>query len=353
MDSQHIRKNLIEAWERYVNDSCTYNDVALILESIKDDDYIQEFTEVFNQVVWNRAMNDLPPTPEEKEIYRKKAAQLLAEYESNQKAQTIPVACGEPFKAPSRNNIGSRFRRIWYAAAAVLLLGLLMPAVYLYVKPKAEQTAVQYVEESTQRGEIRIVVLPDLTEVTLNAASCIKYPANFTGDERSVELYGEALFDVTSDPARPFTVKAENMNIRVVGTVFGVKAYADDMLSSVAVASGKVEVAFADEKVMLEQNQQATMNKTTKDIETMTIDAGKYLSWTDGTLYFYRTPVREVVNILNRHYPQVDIELAEGEYALLISGEHDNRRIEAVLRSIIYSTGLKCEKTENKYILYK
>ena len=343
-NNQSLRKDLLDAWNRYVDDSYTCDDLALVLDSVRDNDHFREFSEIFGKE-WNMAMNELPSTPEErKEAYRKEAAQLLAEYEIRQKTQ--------PAMIPSRNNT-RRFRKIWYAAAAVLLLGLLIPAVYLYMNPKTEQVLIQYVEESAQRGEIRTVVLPDHTEVTLNAASSIKYPANFTGDERSVELYGEALFNVTSDPTRPFTVKAENMNIRVVGTVFGVKAYADDMLSSVSVASGKVEVAFANEKVMLEQNQQTTMNKTTKDIETITIDAGKYLSWMDGTLYFNRTPVREVVNILNRHYPQVDIQLADGEYALLISGEHDNRRIEAVLRSIIYSTGLKCEKTENKYILYK
>jgi len=343
MYNQNVRKDLIEAWKRYVNDSYAYDDVALILDSIKDDDHIQEFTEVFSKVVWNEAMSDLPPTSEEKEIFRKKAAQLLAQYESKKTTQTIQL--------PSRNRI-VRFRKIWYAAAAALLLGLLIPAVNLYLKPKAEQT-VQYVEEVTGRGEIKTVFLPDLTKVTLNAGSRMKYPADFSDNERSVELYGEALFDVTSDPIRPFNVKTKKMNIKVVGTVFDVKDYDDDCLSSVSVVSGKVEVDLGDEKQMLEQNQQVTMNNTTGNIETTTINAEKYLSWTNGTLYFYRTPIREVVNMLNRHYPQVDIELAEGVYSNLITGEHDNvYHPEDILKGIIYTTGLKCKKSGNKYILY-
>ena len=334
-----LKKDLIEAWGRYMDDAHTCDDAALILDSIRVNDDLREFDEVFDRK-WDKAVNDMLPAPEvRKVIYRKEAAQLLAEYQNKQKKQII--------RSSSRN-----FRKIWYAAAAVLLFGLLIPAIYLYMHSGAEQTAVQYVEKFTQRGETKTVVLPDQTEVTLNAGSRIIYPANFTGKERSVELYGEALFDVTSNPKRPFTVKTENMNIRVMGTVFDVKDYDDDGLSSVSVVSGKVEVSLSGEKIILVQNQQVKMDKTTGNFEEMTIDAGKYLSWTDGTLYFYRTPIREVVNILNRHYPQADIELAEGEYSDLISGRYTNvYTTEEILKSIIYITGLKCRRTENKYIL--
>jgi len=340
-----IRKDLIEAWERYMNDTYTRDDLALVLDSIKDDEHIQEFREVFYRKL-DMAMNDLLPTPEErKEIYRKKFAQLLAEYQTKKAKQTI--------HPPSRNII-VRFRKIWYAAAAVILFGLLIPAAYLYLNPKTEQISVQYVELATQRGEIKTVVLPDQTAVTLNVGSRIKYPANFSGDERSVELAGEALFNVTSDPARPFIVITENMNIKVVGTVFDVKEYADDLTASVSVASGKVEVSLAGEKLMLAKNYQVKMDRATGKFEKLSIDADNYLSWTNGTLFFYRTPIREVVNILNRHYSQVNFELAEGDYYNVISGEHDNISPEAMLNSIVRTTGLKCEKTgENRYTLYK
>ena len=342
--NQSLRKDHIEAWKRYMDDSYTCDDLSLVLDLIMDDANIQEFAEVWEKEVWNKAKYDLPPMSEDqKEIFRKEAAQLLAEHENKRTTQTMQV--------PSRKI--DRFRKIWYAAAAALLIGLLIPAVHLYVKPKTEQT-VLYVEEVTGRGEIKTVFLPDQTEVTLNVESRIIFPANFTNDERSVELSGEALFDVTSDPARPFIVKTENMNIIVMGTVFGVKEYADDLSLSVIVASGKVKVGFADEKIILGKNQQLKTDKITGLFEKTTFDSGNYLSWIDGTLYFNRTPIREVVNILNRHYPRVDIELAEGEYSYLISGEHKNiYPVEDILNSIVYSTDLKCKKTGvNKYVLY-
>ena len=338
-----IRKDLVEAWSRFVEHTYTIEDLALLLNSIEENDFLQEFDEVSDRV-WTEAFDNKPLMTEDRRgIYRMKAAQILAEYQRMQKMQTRQL--------PLRN----RFRKMWYAAAAAILLGLLIPAAYLYMKPEAEQVmVVQYLEESTQRGEIKTVFLPDQTEVTLNAGSRIKYPANFTDDERSVELFGEALFDVTSDPVRPFTVKTENMNIKVVGTVFDVKEYADDLTASVSVASGKVEVILADEKLMVGQNHQVTLYKTTGDSEKKIVDADKYLSWRGGTLYFYRTPIREVINILNRHFPQIDIELDEDEYFNLITGEHDNvRNPENILKGITYTTGLKYKKNGNKYILYK
>jgi len=337
-------KDLREAWSRFLDNSYTCEDLSLILDSLKEDGEFREFYEASDRA-WDMAISDMPSeTEERKEAYRREAAQLLAEYENKRK-----------LRMRLHSQKADRIRKIFYAAAAAaILLGALIPATYHYLKPKTEQAVtVLYVEAVTHRGEIKTVILPDNTKVTLNAESLMIYPDSFIGDERSIELFGEALFEVVSDPDRPFTVKTENMKISVLGTVFNVKEYANDALTTVTVASGKVEVNLAGGKALLEKNQQVKMDKYTGDFEKWTIDAGKYLSWTDGALYFHRTPLREVVNMLNRHYPQVEIKLAEGEYPNLISGEHDNRRIEAVLTSIVYTTGLKCKIKGNKYTLYK
>ena len=345
-NNSELSKNLIEAWKRYINRTNTDEDIALIFDSIKDKVYNREFKEVFNEA-WDKAMNELPSTSEErKEIYRQEFAHYFAEYENRQRMLKRQA------NQKRSQTTTSRFLKIFYRVAAVFLLCLMIPVAYLYLKPKTEQSVVRYVETFTRRGEIKTVLLPDRTEVTLNAGSRIKYPENFTDDERSIELYGEAVFNVTSDPTRPFTVKTENMNVKVVGTVFNVKAYSDDLVSSVSVVSGKVEVGLNDGKVMLEPNRQLKMDKATGNIETMTIDAGNYLSWMNGKLYFYRTPIREVVNILNRHYPDIDVVLAAGEYANVISGEHDNMNAEELLKHIVDVSGLKCKKTGKKYTLF-
>ena len=338
-----LRKDIVEAWNRFVDHAYTIEDLTLILDSLKGGDHLREFDEVSDRIRNDAFVNRPLLTEEQKDAYRREILQLLAEYEKSRIKNR-------------ESKIGVRFRKMWYAAAAAaVLLGILIPAAYHYSKPKTEQaeTVVQYVEAVTQRGERKTVVLPDQTSVTLNAQSRIVYPDRFTGAERPVELYGEALFDVTSDPAKPFTVKTEHMNIRVVGTVFNVKEYEEDMAATILVASGKVEVNCKSEKALLERNQQVKVNRNTENLEKLAIDADSYLSWTDGTLYFHKTTLSEVVNMLNRCYPQNNVVLAEGDYSgYLISGKHDNKRVEAVLTSIVYSTGLQCKKQNNRYILY-
>lgn len=347
VETQHTT-SLQELWNRFGNNTYTIEDLVLILDLVKDDENLQEFYEVSNRI----RNTTLPETKEQQEAYRKEAAQIIAGYEKNLKIKSLPVY--------SLRKIG-RSRKLFYAAAATLLLGLSIPSVYHYLNPKTEQAAIQYIEVFTQRGEIKTIFLPDQTKVTLNAESRVKYPAEFPGGERQVELQGQALFEVTSSNDRQFTVTTTDMRVRVLGTVFDVRSYTNDESSTVSVVSGKVEVDLAGENIetwratsiLLEKNHQVKVNKASGNFEKLTIDAGLYLSWTDGTLYFYRTPICEVVNILNRHYPQLDIELADGEYFYLITGEHNNvYQPEDILKGIAYTTGLKCKKTGNKYTLY-
>jgi len=333
-----FRKDIVEAWNRFVNRDYTIEDVSLIIDSVRSDDHFQEFKEVSDRI-WNEALVSNPTLTEEgKEAYRNEIAQLIANYENRQQAPaTIPL-----------KSAGKR-RRWLYAAAAAILLCILIPTAILFQKPKADN----YIIAVTKRGEISYIDLPDQTKVTLNAGSTLKYPENFSGAERTVELSGEALFDVTSNPSHPFSVKTDNMNIRVLGTVFNVSVYRDDASSTVSVISGKVEVDVANSKILLEKNQQVKMNNVTHNFEKLSIDTDKYLAWLDGKLYFDRTSIKDVVNILNRQYPQSEIVLAEGDYSnYSFSGIHDNKRLESVLHSIIFSTGLQCKKQENKYTIY-
>ena len=340
--NQPVKKELVEAWNRLMDNTYTIEDLTLLLDSVKGDEHLQELYEVLDRL-WNEALANTPTlTKEQEAMYRKEAAQLLNEYENKKEKRTEQL--------PSQTNV--RFRKIWYAVAAVFLLGLLLPTTYLFFKQNTAQTAVQYIEESTLCGEIKTIYLDDQTKVTLNADSKLTYPASFAKG-RTVELIGEAIFEVTSDPNRPFTVTTTEMKVSVLGTVFDVKAYPDDELAMVSVASGIVEVDLPGGKALLEQNFQVKMNKTTGSFEKTTVDAEKYLSWPDGVLFFLQTPMKEAVNMLNRAYPQIVFELAEGDYPDLISGKLETKNLDSMLNLYIKSIGLSYHKTGNKIILYQ
>ena len=125
---------------------------------------------------------------------------------------------------------------------------------------QVEQTLSDgYCVVSTPAATTTLVTLSDGTKVMLNANSTLEYPASFDDAEvREVRLKGEAHFEVTKNPHRPFVVKAGEMQTQVLGTVFDVKAYRKDA-PKVTLMQGKVKVSNADTEVEMRPGQTATL----------------------------------------------------------------------------------------------
>ena len=125
---------------------------------------------------------------------------------------------------------------------------------------QVEQTLSDgYCVVSTPAATTTLVTLSDGTRVMLNANSTLEYPASFDDAEvREVRLKGEAHFEVTNNPHRPFVVKAGEMQTQVLGTIFDVKAYRKDA-PKVTLMEGKVKVSNADTEVEMRPGQTATL----------------------------------------------------------------------------------------------
>ena len=125
---------------------------------------------------------------------------------------------------------------------------------------QVEQTLSDgYCVVSTPAATTTLVTLSDGTKVMLNANSTLEYPASFDDAEvREVRLKGEAHFEVTKNPHRPFVVKAGKMQTQVLGTIFDVKAYRKDA-PKVTLMQGKVKVSNADTEVEMRPGQTATL----------------------------------------------------------------------------------------------
>ncbi|TAM96583.1 MAG: hypothetical protein EPN39_13420, partial [Chitinophagaceae bacterium] len=94
------------------------------------------------------------------------------------------------------------------------------------------------------RGGEYQIMLPDGTKVWLNAASSIRFPTAFNGNDRDVEITGEAYFEVTKDPAKPFNVSVDDgIKVEVLGTHFNVDAYNDEPTAKVTLLKGKIRVS--------------------------------------------------------------------------------------------------------------
>lgn len=216
-----------------------------------------------------------------------------------------------------------------------------------------QEKVLTYTEVHVKNGEHKRIILPDGTSVTLNAGSYLRYPREFITDVRRIEMNGEAFFEVTRDEEKPFLIHTKDADVKVLGTSFNVKAFDMDEQLTVSVQTGKVQVDLPEAMMRLLPDEQFVMDKTKGEFQKRNEDARLSTVWIKGGLYFNRTPIRTVVNELVRMYNRT-IEFAPGaEYDDYIYGEHDNKSLEAVLKSIQYSTDIKYRMENDKIVLYK
>ncbi|MDP9076187.1 MAG: FecR domain-containing protein [Bacteroidota bacterium] len=176
---------------------------------------------------------------------------------------------------------------------------------------------------TTPRGGQYEVVLPDGTKVWLNAASSLKYPTSFPGNERKVELAGEAYFEVAKNAAKPFFVKTANQTVEVLGTHFNISSYSDETSTKTTLLEGSINVANASGMylVKLKPGQQAI--STIKGIKINTdADVEEAMAWKNGKFMFKNTDLPTIMRLLSRWY-DVDVEyqgtIAEKHYRGRIS----------------------------------
>lgn len=200
---------------------------------------------------------------------------------------------------------------------------------------------VRYAQLSTAYGETKNVVLSDGTEIMLNACSSLRYPEQFAGEERRVELTGEAYIHAARNEAKPFIVTTSRMDVKVLGTSFDVKSYPEDEIVSVKVESGLVQVDLPDAMMRLKKTERFYLNTTSGKIERLKEVTEKVAEWRSGILSFNSTPLYDVARELERRY-QCKISFANGEtFDNLISGEHENASLEDVLKSIEFVSCVK------------
>lgn len=154
-------------------------------------------------------------------------------------------------------------------------------------------------------GKMYLIELPDGTKVWLNSKSSLKYPVEFVDNNRMVTLEGEAYFEVTKNPHRPFIVETKSGNVTVLGTHFNVNAYSEDQNFETTLVEGKVKVSdIADSKenesVILRPGQQArAKNESLKVVE---VDPSIYTAWKDGKFYFENEDLKDILTKMSRWY---------------------------------------------------
>ncbi len=155
---------------------------------------------------------------------------------------------------------------------------------------------------STPRGGQYHLTLPDGTQVWLNAASSITYPAAFTGKERKVTVKGEAYFEVTANANMPFRVGAGNAEITVLGTRFNVNAYTEEPTIRTTLVDGAVSVAAGKASALLHPGMQAKVGKDNILNVTENIDTDETIAWKNGFFQFTDADMPTVMRQIEKWY---------------------------------------------------
>lgn len=195
---------------------------------------------------------------------------------------------------------------------------------------QVEQTLSDgYCVVSTPAATTTLVTLSDGTKVMLNANSTLEYPVSFDDAEvREVRLKGEAHFEVTKNPHRPFVVKAGEMQTQVLGTIFDVKAYRKDA-PKVTLMQGKVKVSNADTEVEMRPGQTATLQADKIVVSKASSSAS---DWLEGDFDMDQVTLAEAMSDIGAWYNKTVVFQSQANMDKLIHFRFSRR---ASLQEII------------------
>ncbi len=198
------------------------------------------------------------------------------------------------------------------------------------------------------------IKLADGSVVNLNANSTLKYPVEFTGATREVELSGEAFFDIAKDAQHPFTVHTPFEDVSVLGTSFNIRAFEDETNSEVSVTTGKVKVDNGTARQILLPNEKVIVDHSSGVMEQKITENLNENAWFTNVMVFENAQMPEVLDDLEIYF---DLEFSVENDELLTCpfnasfnfAEEDN--LNTVLTTISKVFGVTPEKTnEGDYI---
>jgi ferric-dicitrate binding protein FerR (iron transport regulator) len=288
-------------------------------------------------------------------------------------SMAIPDTAGS-YLQPAKSTLVRRL--VWYSsiAAAVIIITFFVSNIGTWSKAEKDQLTYNVTEKSRE-GERRSFRLPDGSKVMLNAGSTMQIDENFNTKTRELSLEGEAFFDVAHDASRPFIIHTHKMDIKVLGTIFNVRAYPGDKTTETSLIKGSVEITLrekATRKVLLRPNEKIVLPNLTDPANTknaattgnneqdfkitgLTYNKNDYVvtevSWTQNRLAFSNCSFETIAKDLERWY-NVSIRFTNEEVKQYrFTATFDQKNIEQVLTALQLSRYFKYTITGGNNII--
>lgn len=224
--------------------------------------------------------------------------------------------------------------------AAILLLAFAVPLMLIDKETPqfVEKKQAVLVTKSNPAGRKSTVYLPDGSIVRLNAGSEISYPEQFTDNIRQVSLTGEAFFDVTENPDKPFLVNTAGLITKVLGTSFNINAFEENEAIEVVLVSGKVDIQKSNQLLTtLLPGEEVIFDNRSQSYKKQTADLEKALAWKNNLIIFDKASSSEIFAYLERWYGVkfvIDKKVISRQWRF--SGRYQDESLENILLSLSY-----------------
>jgi ferric-dicitrate binding protein FerR (iron transport regulator) len=283
-----MENRLTELFQKYLTNQCTAKEMEEFFHFIREsreDSALRKLMQETYQSIRN-----------ESETYVNLTGKLVA-----------PKMEAENDQLFQKPRIARRKRKLLSGlVAASIVTGISIGSFYFMV-PAAKQVYAKsnplLKKSSTERAEYKYLLLPDSTQVWLNAGSTLEYPDHFDLTNREVTLSGEAYFDVKHAAEHPFVIHTGQILTTVLGTAFNINAYPERSNVTVSVSRGKVKVSRGNKLVAtLLKGQQVNVSEKDDRVAQKNIEANSVAGWQQGNLAYDDEPLQDIIADLQRVY---------------------------------------------------
>jgi len=255
--------------------------------------------------------------------------------------------------------------------------------IYLFSKKKATEAIASEAISSvaTKNGNRTKIILPDGSQVWLNAGSNLDYNnSSFNKGLREVSLNGEAYFDVVKNAEKPFIIHTRKMDIKVLGTSFNVRSYSDEKFAEAALIKGTIEVTLKDrnQKIVLSPNEKISVANEEPKAETKPekvalvkpnpVRIPKYevkeikpnptyniigeIAWTQNKLYFEDETLEDIGHLIERWFGKKITIANESLKSVHYTGNFENETMEDVLSYLKLSKSFNFRIGNDNVVIY-
>ena len=244
-------------------------------------------------------------------------------------------------------------RRLWIRYAGAAAVAIIVGITGYWIGGQRNVTPVQYYSCITGNS-VSSFELPDGTEISLNKNSTLSYSSSYGEKVREVSLEGEGYFSVMKDKTKAFVVDLNGSKISVLGTVFNVKNYSKENVTTATLVEGSIRFETPEQQILLKPDQQLVFNKSENQIGIENVSTDLITAWKSHLIKYKSISFREFLDMLKDRYT-VDIVLSNeisGEQK--VTGSFDESlTVDQILDLMKKNLSFRWKKEGDKYVINK